>query len=144
MPKVQCIICEHWRNEYECKSLSSSTYGWFHEYLRSTGKIFTLEMLYFCKGCKRTFYSMRKELSVNLNSVGQSPSQEPEAMDVENDEKPLTLDNLKFRGSGHKKCVICCCNVSSKMMVMPKTARLELLAFHRVYAPEGFVAAILI
>jgi hypothetical protein len=80
---------------------------------------------------------MRKELSVNLNSVGQSPSQEPEAMDVENDEKPLTLDNLKFRGSGHKKCVICCCNVSSKMMVMPKTARLELLAFHRVYAPGG-------
>jgi len=40
-------------------------------------------------------------------------------------------------GSGQKKCVICRTEVSAGIVVMPPSARLDLLLMHRLYAPYG-------
>ena len=57
-------------------------------------------------------------------------------MEVDDDNEGLTLDNVTFTGSGHKRCVVCPIPVSSKMVVMPKAVRLDLLLFYRLYAPH--------
>src|ERR1700722_16890263 len=53
------------------------------------------------------------------------------------DDGRLTLDNVIFAGSGHKHCVICRRETSAGMVVMPKSARLDLLILHSTYAPHG-------
>ena len=66
-----------------------------------------------------------------------------EPMDVANesstfdDEDRLTLDNVIFACSGHTRYVICRLEKPSGMVVMSKAARLDMLIFYSMYAPQG-------
>ena len=76
----------------------------------------------------------------NLTTASDSSSSEsslPDTMEIERNDDRLTFDNVFFTGSGHKRCVICRTPVSSQMIVMPKSARLDLLLIHRLFAPHG-------
>lgn len=136
MPRIQCIICERWRSVGECKSLSSSTYSWFHDYLRSNCKVVNVEELYYCKGCTNSLYTIKKR----VNEASEYPSSlcsstDPEETEQDNDY--LTFDNVFYAGSGHKKCVFCGKSVTSEMQLMPRSARLDVLLLHRVFVPHG-------
>ena len=136
MPPVKCAVCHNWKSRTECKSLSSATYVWFHDYLRSEGKKFNLDDLYFCKSCTGALYTMKENLTTAADSSS-SESSLPDTMEIERNDDRLTFDNVFFTGSGHKRCVICRTPVSSQMIVMPKSARLDLLLIHRLFAPHG-------
>jgi hypothetical protein len=58
---------------------------------------------------------------------------------METDSEELTLENVIYAGSSEKRCVICreFRSSSTDMITMPKSARLDLLVFHRLYAPHG-------
>ncbi|CAF1504733.1 unnamed protein product, partial [Rotaria sordida] len=58
---------------------------------------------------------------------------------VDTNDDGLTLENVIYAGLGQKKCLICRQNrdSSSNMITMPKSARLDLLVLHRIYAPQG-------
>ncbi|CAF0777785.1 unnamed protein product [Didymodactylos carnosus] len=135
MPDIKCTLCNCWKNSSELKSLSSSNYSWYHEYLSSNGKTFNINELFYCKGCKKALYTIKKDLAVA--SISASSQSFPELMEVDDDNEGLTLDNVTFTGSGHKRCVVCPASVSSKMVLMPKPARLDLPLFYRLFAPHG-------
>ncbi|CAF1551245.1 unnamed protein product [Rotaria magnacalcarata] len=135
MPDIKCNLCNCWRNSSELKSLCSSTYSWYHEYLLSNGRTFNVNELFSCKGCTKALYTIKKDLSIV--SISHSSESFPELMEVNDDNDGLTLDNITFIGSGHKRCVVCSLLVSSKMVLMPKAARLDLLLFYELYAPRG-------
>jgi tRNA A37 threonylcarbamoyladenosine biosynthesis protein TsaE len=42
--------------------LSSPTYTWFHDYLRSKEKIFHLDELFYCKRCTNSLYNIKRDL----------------------------------------------------------------------------------
>ncbi|CAF1359779.1 unnamed protein product [Rotaria sordida] len=71
------------------------------------------------------------------------PSSTTELMDTTEqtnanvDDDRLTLNNVIFAGSGHSKCVICRQETRRWMISMPKSARLDLLIIHLMYAPNG-------
>jgi hypothetical protein len=58
-------------------------------------------------------------------------------MEIEQDNDYLTLDNISYAGSGHKQCVVCGKPVTSGTVIMPRSARLDLLLIHRIFAPHG-------
>ena len=132
MPRKKCSICPTWCLNY--RSLSSSSYEWFHQYLRSNGTLFDKNDLHLCTGCIRTFYSI-KETMISLSTIESMDTTEQIDANVNDDQ--LTLNNVIFAGSGQKKCVICRQETRSGMVVMPKTARLDLLIVHLMYAPHG-------
>ncbi|CAF3419459.1 unnamed protein product [Rotaria sp. Silwood2] len=72
-----------------------------------------------------------------------APSSTTELMDTteqtnaNGDDDRLTLNNVIFAGSGHSKCVICRQETRRGMISMPKSARLDLLIIHLMYAPNG-------
>ena len=136
MPPVKCAVCNCWKHSKECKSLSSPTYSWFRHYLQSKGKIFNQDDLFYCKSCTNALYIIRKDL-INIASPVSSESSSSDLMNVDEVDDRLTLDNILFTGSGHKKCVICRIDVSAGIVVMPQSARLDLLLMHRLYAPHG-------
>jgi hypothetical protein len=135
MPDIKCTLCNCWKHASELKSLSSSTYSWYHDYLSSNGKTFNINQLFYCNGCKRVLYNFKEDLAVV--SISDSSQSFPESMEVDDDNEHLILDNVTFTGSSHKRCVTCPTLVSSKMVVMPKPARLDLLLLYRLYAPHG-------
>ncbi|CAM4988188.1 unnamed protein product [Rotaria socialis] len=104
MPDIKCNLCNCWRNSSELKSLCSSTYSWYHEYLLSNGKTFNVNELFSCKGCTKALYTMKKDLSIV--SISHSSESFPELMEINDDNDGLTLDNITFIGSGHKRCVV--------------------------------------
>ncbi|CAF4771996.1 unnamed protein product, partial [Rotaria sp. Silwood2] len=55
--------------------------------------------------------------------------------DVDTDGK-FTLRNIIFAGRSHKNCVICSQEIRGGSVVMPKDARLDLLIYHSMYAPD--------
>jgi hypothetical protein len=130
--KQQCTLCSRWCSKY--RSLSSSSYEWFHQYLRSNGTVFDENDLYLCCACVTPFYSIKE--TMNISSIPDSMDT-TKAIDVNADNDQFTLKNVIFAGDGHNKCVICREDVRGGAVVMPKAARLDLLIFHLVYAPEG-------
>ena len=133
MPRIQCVICECWRSVVECKSLSFSTYYWFHDYLRSNGKVVNVEELSYCK---RSLYTIRKR----ANEASEYPSSTWSSADPnenEQDNDYLTLNNVFYAGSGHKKCVVYGKLATSEMILMPGSARLGILLLHWVFALHG-------
>ena len=137
MPVIQCILCEHWKNSGECHSLSSSSYAWFHDYLRSKEKIFDVEKLVYCKSCKNRLYSIKSQLSMDSSSIPDISCTDLDTMEVEYDNEPLSLDNLKFIDINQNRCVLCNCDVHSEIIIMPKFARFELLSLNRLCAPKN-------
>ncbi|CAF1060247.1 unnamed protein product [Rotaria magnacalcarata] len=136
MPSVKCAVCDSWGSTADCKSLSSPTYAWFHNHLQAKGKIFNLDELFYCKRCTNTLYTIKKGLITVLTSFTSERSSS-DSMDVEQDDDRLTLDNIWSTGSGHKLCVLCRSQVTSGMIIMPNSARLDLLLIHRLYASHG-------
>jgi hypothetical protein len=132
MPRKKCALCSHWGSDY--RSLSSSSYEWSHQYLRSNGTVFDQDDLHLCSLCIRTFYSI-KETIVPSSTTELMDTTEQANANVDDDR--LTLNNVIFAGSGHSKCVICRQETRRGMIVMPKTARLDLLIIHLMYAPNG-------
>ncbi|CAF1388129.1 unnamed protein product, partial [Rotaria sordida] len=56
---------------------------------------------------------------------------------IDEEEDSLTIENIIFADSGHKKCIVCRSDVHDGLIVMPKPARLDLLVLKRMYAPHG-------
>jgi hypothetical protein len=102
----------------------------------STGKKININELFCCNKCINTLYTIKKSSVVASASIASSLLQ-PEPMEVEDDNAYLTLDNILFTGSGHKLCVVCRAPIASAAVVMPKSARLDLLLLHRLFAPHG-------
>ena len=136
MPSVKCAVCNCWCSPKDCKSLSSPTYSWFHDYLKSKRKIFNLNELLYCKRCTGNLYAIKNDSITVSGSFSSEPSSS-DLMEVEKGDDRLTLDNILFTGSGHHRCVICRIGVVSGMITMSKSARLDLLLIHRLYAPYG-------
>ena len=142
MSRIKCTICQRWRSTAECKLLSSSMYSWFHNYLHANGNLTKLEDLYYCKKCTSSLYRIEKDLtgvseyissnvlSIDIAGVSQSHSY-------------LTLENVLYTGSSHKQCIVCRKPVASKMIVMPRGTRLDLLLIefllHMEYAAAHLI-----
>ncbi|CAF1381289.1 unnamed protein product [Rotaria magnacalcarata] len=62
---------------------------------------------------------------------------EDQNQDQDQDQHQLTIENILFSGSSHKKCVVCRGEVNTTMITMPKPVRLDLLVLKRMYAPRG-------
>ena len=90
------MLCEPWENSGECHGLSSASYTWFHDYLRSKEKIFHVEKLVYCKSCKSRLYSIKSQLSMDSSSIPDISCADLDTMEVECDYEPLSWDNLKF------------------------------------------------
>ncbi|CAF1519239.1 unnamed protein product [Rotaria sordida] len=135
MPNIQCSVCNNWKNSSELKSLSSSNYSWYHNYLSSNDKKFNINELFFCKGCKYTLYTIKKDLAAI--SISDPSSLYPESMEVEDANEGLTLDHVTFISSDYERCVVCPTLVSPEMVLMPKSARLDLLLLYRLFAARG-------
>ena len=130
--KTKCCLCSYWLSG--CRHSASSTHNWFHQYLRAKGKTFDEDDLYLCRGCVHQYYRL-KETITNASTTETTDSSEDE--DSGSDDDELTLENVIFGGSGHKRCVVCRCEVRAGMVTMPKSSRLDLLIFHWIYVPNG-------
>ena len=82
MPFVKYVVCDCWKYPNECKSLSSLTYAWFHHYLRSKGKMFNQDDLFYCKGCTNALYIINKKHLINIASHVSSESSSSDIMSV--------------------------------------------------------------
>ena len=60
-----------------------------------------------------------------------------DTMEVEYDNEPLSLDDLKFIDTNQNRCVLCNCDVHCELIIMPKFAQFELLSSNRPYAPHN-------
>ena len=114
--------------------MSSASYEWFHQYLRSDGTVFDENDLHVCSSCVNAFYSI-KEKTTNVSTT--EPMDVTEEIDGDEDDDCLTLDNVIFSGAGHNRCVVCRRGTGSGMLVMPKVARLGLLILHSMYTPHA-------
>ncbi|CAF1550246.1 unnamed protein product, partial [Adineta ricciae] len=132
MPQKKCILCSHW--SFNCRSLSSSTYRWFHEHLRSQYKVFDERDLNLCTTCVADFYKLKETLTIRLTD---EPMDIADEINENGDDNQFTLENITFGGSGHKKCVVCRQDIRNGAVTMPKSARLDLLVIHSTYAPKG-------
>ena len=132
MVSKKCVLCSSWCSNY--RSLWSSCYEWFYEYLRSNGTMFDKNDLHLCSSYVGTFYGTKETMN-NLSVI--------EAMDVADesstfdDEDRLTLENMIFARSGHTRYAIRRLEKPSGMVVMSKAARLDILILHSMYAPQG-------
>ena len=132
MTRKKCILCTRW--SFSCRSLSSSCYEWFHQHLRSQRTVFDENDLNLCSACVSNFYKMKETLTTSATPDLMDTGKENN--DIEDNDQ-FTLNNVIFSGSGHKKCVICRKDIQGGAVTMPKSARLDLLIIHLMYAPEG-------
>ncbi|CAF4044105.1 unnamed protein product [Rotaria sp. Silwood2] len=135
MPKVKCALCEKLQDSTKCRLVSSSVYDWFHKYLQEKHVKFDQDDLDLCSSCTGQFYKLKEEVnSLSTSILSTSPI---ETMETNTDE--LTLENVIYAGSSEKRCVISreFRSSSTDMITMPKSARLDLLILHRLYAPQG-------
>ena len=135
MPNVRCSLSERWRSSDECRSLSSVSDSWLHDYLRSNGKAFDVNELMYCKSCKNRLYSIKNQSAIPTASIIEQVVTESDSMEIDVDDEKLSLKNLKYLEIKSNCCVICNLNVSSELIIMPKGVRLELLSMHRIYVP---------
>lgn len=140
MTKRKCILCWKWKDPIQCRSLSSSSYEWFHEYLKEKGTSFDKNELFLCQSCVRDIYELKASRLESALPVTTDTS-DIESMDTTTieDNNSLTLDNVIYAGSNQSLCVVCRQerDESSSMITMPKPARLDLLVIHKLYAPHG-------
>ena len=129
--KTQCTLCSRWCSNF--RSISSSSHEWFHQYLRSNGTVFDDNDLNLCSACVCKFYNMRE--ATNILAISESIDTTEEVSVNTSDQ--LTLQNVIFAGSGQKYCVVCGEEVRGGAMIMPKGARLDLLIYNSMYAPDG-------
>ena len=148
MPKVKCGFCEKLKESSKCRSVSSTTYKWFNEYLQAKKINFNEKELFLCSSCIGNFYNLKSSMDSSpmsiddaspsdSSSIYQADTSLASSIDSESDE--LTLENVLYAGSNQNRCVICRKNRESarKMITMPKPARLDLLILHRLYAPHN-------
>ncbi|CAF0875081.1 unnamed protein product [Didymodactylos carnosus] len=123
------------KDSAKCRTISASAYDWFHKYLQEKHVKFDQDDLHLCASCTRQLYNLKEE--VNLSSSSTMNTSPIESMETNSDE--LTLENIIYAGSSEKRCVICreFRSSSADMITIPKSARLDLLVLHRLYAPHG-------
>lgn len=134
--KKKCALCSRWCSNY--RSVSSSSHQWFHQYLRSNGVSFDESDVYLCSSCVHSFYSIKEgnNISNSIESMDTSESMDAVVVDHNLDDQ-LILKNVVYAGSGHQRCIICREETKEGSLVMPKSARLDLLIYHKMYAPDG-------
>lgn len=73
------------------------------------------------------------------DSSSMSPSDTSQTISMDDENNELTLENVFYAGSSQNRCVICrrIRDSARNMITMPKSARLDLLIFHRLYAPHN-------
>ncbi|CAF4751426.1 unnamed protein product [Rotaria sp. Silwood2] len=128
--KKQCTLCSRWCSNY--RSLSSSSHEWFHQYLWPNGTVFDENDLNICPACVRTFYNIKE--ATNISAIPESMDT-TEEVDVDTDDQ-FTLRNIIFASRSHKNGVIVPQEIRGGSVVMPKDARLDLLIYHSMYAPD--------
>ena len=123
MPVIHCILCERWKHSSECHGLSSTSYTWLHEYLRSRTKIFDVEKLVYCKSCKNRLYSIKSQISIDSPPSPNVSCTELHTMEVDQcDNGLLSLDNLKVIDIKQKHCALCNCDIHPEIVIIPKLA----------------------
>ena len=148
MPKLKCTLCEKLKDSSKCRSVSSTAYKWFHEYLQGRNINFHQGELHLCSSCVGHFYELKSSVdplfvsSSDDSAINQSSTSlvNPSPMDiVDTNDDGLTLENILYAGSSQKRCIICrqFRDSSTNMTTMPKSSRLDLLVLHRIYAPDN-------
>ncbi len=93
MPKRKCIGCQKSKDLSQCRSLSSSSYGWFHEYLKESGTSFVDSDLFLCASCVWNFYQLKaSRLESDIPVTTDSSNIEPIDITTMEDGNGLTLD----------------------------------------------------
>ncbi|CAM4857914.1 unnamed protein product [Rotaria socialis] len=138
MPKKQCTRCKNWK---ACRKLTAKTHDWCYSLFYLEG--FSLnadQSICLCNRC--WFYLCNEKTRTGVQSENENTN-DSNAMDTsvhedqDQDQDQLTIENILFSGSSHKKCVVCRDEVNTTMITMPKPARLDLLVLKRMYAPHG-------
>ena len=134
-----CIMSKK-KDLSQCRSLSSCSYGWFHEYLKEKGASFIDSDLFLCSSCVYDFYKLKAScIESDIPVTTDNSNIEPMDTTTIKDDNDLTLDNLIYGGSSQNHCIICRQERDHllDMITMPKPARLDLLIIHKLYVPHG-------
>ena len=145
MPKVKCVFREKLKELSKSRSVSSTTYKWFNEYLQARKINFNENELLLCSSCIGNLYNLKSSInsspmsiddasSLDSSSIYQVDTSPTSCIESESDE--LTLENVLYARSNQNRCVICrrIRDAARNMITMPKPARLDLLILHRLYA----------
>ena len=140
MPKRKCVLCQKSKDSSQCRSLSSCSYGWYHEYLKEKGTSFDDNDLFLCSSCVYDFYKLKTScIESDIPVTTDSSNIEPMDTTTIEDDNDLALDNVIYGGSSQNHCIICRQERDhvSDMITVPKPARLDLLIIHKLYVPHG-------
>ena len=140
MSKRKRVLCQKIKNLLQSRSLSSCSYGWFHEYLKEKGTSFNDSDLFLCSSCVYDFYKLKAScIESDIPVTTDSSNIEPMDATTIEDDNHLTLDNVIYGRSSQNRCIICRKERDhlSGMITMPKPARLDLLIIHKLYVPHG-------
>ena len=140
MPKRKCVLCQKSKDSSQCRSLSSCSYGWYHEYLKEKGTSFDDNDLFLCSSCVYDFYKPKAScIKSDIPVTTDSSNIEPMDTTTIEDDHDLALNNVIYGGSSQNHCIICRQERDhlSDMITVPKPARLDLLIIHKLYVPHG-------
>ena len=147
MPKVKCVFCEQMKESSKCRSVSSTTYKWFDEYLQARKINFNENELLSCSLCVGNFYNLKSSIDSSPISIDDASSPDSSSIYqvdtsptscIESESNELTPENVLYAGSNQKRCVTCrrIRDAARDMITMPNPARLDLLILYRLYAPH--------
>ncbi|CAF3981242.1 unnamed protein product [Rotaria sordida] len=134
MPNKRCTRCKKWKASTK---ITPKTHAWCYSLLHSEGLSFSVdENCYLCNKCWMHSINQKQHREIKVKKEN---TNDVEDMDtgIDEEEDSLTIENIIFADSGHKKCIVCRSDVHDGLIVMPKPARLDLLVLKRMYAPHG-------
>ena len=132
MANTRCVRCGKWKTS---KEITIKSHEWCYSLLELEEiKLNTKKNYFLCNKCWLHLCNKKKSKNIKTNNkrtnkvVKTNPSI---------DTNSLTMENICFAGSGHKKCIICLSEVYAGSVVMPTRERLDMLIRHQLYASHG-------
>ena len=129
MPNKQCNRCKKWTTRR--KIINSKTHDWCYSLLYLEEISFnTGQNIFLCDQC---WFTLRTEKTHTKNQIeneeahiecenNNEHTNDAYNMDIitYSNEDSLTIENVLFASSGHRKCIICRAEVNKNMVMMPK------------------------
>ncbi|CAF1242629.1 unnamed protein product [Didymodactylos carnosus] len=116
MPDVQCCKCGKWKNKQCTRDISSDSYEWIREKLNITNT--SVLNYYICSTCER---DTRRKSTIVVDASNSTSDFE------------IQLEEYLFMKDCHHRCCICGVILTSSSVVIPSSARIDLLVDHHLY-----------